>query len=79
MLKVQEKPMLTSNREKYLGEMKTSDCKINSNIEARYNKGIGISNQLISLLAEISFRQHYFLIAVLFRQSMLINGIFLWQ
>jgi hypothetical protein len=28
MLKVQEKPMLTSNRAKYLGDLITSDCKI---------------------------------------------------
>ena len=75
MLKVQEKPMLTSNREKYLGDLITSDCKINYNIEERYNKGIGVSNQIIGLLKEISFVQDYFEMAVLFRQSMLINGI----
>jgi hypothetical protein len=41
----------------------------------RYNKGIGISNQIISLLKEIFFGQHYFEMAVLFRPSILINGI----
>ena len=75
ILKVQDKLMLTSNREKYLGDILSSDCKINSSIEERYNKGIGISNQIISLLKEISFGQHYFEMAVLFRQSMLINSI----
>ena len=63
MLKVHEKPMLTSNREKYLGDLITSDCKINYNIEERYNKGIGFLNQIFSLLKEIS----YFEMAVLFR------------
>ena len=67
--------MLTSNREKYLGDIITSDCKINSNVEERYNKGIGIANQIIGLLKEISFGKHYFQMAVMFRQSMLINSI----
>ena len=75
LLKVQDKNMLTSSREKYLGDIITSDCKIDSNIEERYNKGIGISNQIISLLKEISFGQHYFEMAVMFRQSLLINSI----
>ena len=75
IFKVQEKNMLTSSREKYLGDIITSDCKINSNIEERYNKGMGIANQIISLLKEISFGQHYFHMAMVFRQSMLLNGI----
>jgi hypothetical protein len=47
VLKVQDKEMLTSKREKYLGNMLTNDCKINSNIDEGYNKGIGIINQII--------------------------------
>ena len=74
-LKVHEEDMLTSKREKYLGDIISSDCKINLNIEERYNKGIGIANQIISLLKEISFGHHYFEMAVLFRQSMLVNSI----
>ena len=67
--------MLSSSREKYLGDILTSDCKINSNIEERVNKGMGIVNQIVSLLKEISFGEHYFEMAVTFRQSMLINSI----
>jgi hypothetical protein len=33
VLKVQDKEMLTSKREKYLGDILTNDCKINSNID----------------------------------------------
>ena len=47
ILKVQEKDMLTSNQEKYLGDIISSDCKIIANVEERYNKGIGIANQII--------------------------------
>ena len=75
ILKVHNQDMLTSNRERYLGDLKTSDCRINDNVQERYNKGIGISNQIIGMLKEISFGQHYFEKAVLFRQSMLINSI----
>ena len=74
-LKVQDKLMLTSNRERYLGDILTTDCKINSNIEERYNKGIGIVNQISSILKEISFGHNYFEMAVMFRQSMLVNSI----
>ena len=75
ILKVQGKDMLNSSREKYLGDIISSDCKINANVEERYNKGIGIANQIISLLKEISFGHHYFQMATMFRQSMLINSI----
>ena len=67
--------MKEKTTDKYLGDLITSDCKINYNIEERYNKGIGISNHIIILLKEIYFGQHYFEMGVLFRQSMLINGI----
>ena len=50
MLKVHEENMLTSNREHYLGDILTSDGKINENIQERYNKGIGIANKIISML-----------------------------
>ena len=67
ILKIQDEIMLTSDREKYLGDIISSDCKINENIEERYNKGIGISNKIIGLLKEISFGHFYFEMAVLFR------------
>ena len=50
ILKIQDKIMLTSDRERYLGDIISSDCKINENVEERYNKGIGISNKIIGLL-----------------------------
>ena len=40
MLKIHEEHMLTSKRELYLGDILTTDCKINENIEERHNKGI---------------------------------------
>ena len=45
--------LIQSKVDKYLGDILTSDCKINSNIEERVNKGMGIANQIITLLKEI--------------------------
>ena len=67
--------MKTSNSETYLGDILSNDGKIDLNIEARYNKGIGVSNSIFSLLQEISFGKYYFEMAMLFRSSMLINSI----
>ena len=74
-LKFGDEEMLSSHKEKYLGDILTTDGKIDYNIEERYNKGIGIVNTILSMLNEISFGQYYFEMAVMFRQSMLLNGI----
>ena len=71
---VENQIMSSSSREKYLGDILTTDGKIDQNIEERYNKGIGIVNQILGILKEISFGIYYFDMAVLFRQSMLLNG-----
>ena len=74
-LRIDDEQMLCSNKEKYLGDILTTDGRINANIEERYNKGVGIVNQIMSYLNEISFGEYYFEMAVLFRQSMLLNSI----
>ena len=74
-LKIENEEMLSSSKEKYLGDVLTTDLKINSNIEERYNKGIGIVNQILGYLKEVSFGEYFFEMAVLFRQSMLLNSI----
>ena len=75
ILKVDGKEMNLVERETYLGDIVTSDGNLNENIEARFNKGIGIINQIIAILNEVSFGHFYFEMALLFRQSMLINSI----
>ena len=61
--------------EKYLGDLITNSGKIDENIQNRVNKGNGSVNSIISLLEEISFGDHYFEMAILFRNSMLINSL----
>ena len=74
-LKIHSQEMLTTEQEKYLGDIVTSDTKIDKNIKMRHDKGIGISNQIMSILKEVSFGIYHFEMGLLFRTSLLINGI----
>ena len=73
-LSIHGKEMLKSEKEKYLGNLLTSNGKINENILTRCNKSIGLINEIMSTLNEVSFGYHYFEIGILFRNSKLING-----
>ena len=74
-LNVHDDIMKTATSEKYLGDLITNTSKIDIDIEARVNKGNGRVNTIISLLEEISFGEHFFEMALLFRNSMLINSL----
>ena len=67
-------PMPEVTEEKFLGDIISSDGKNHKNIKHRLSKGIGISTQIMNLLKITSFGSHYFEIAILLRDSMLING-----
>ena len=73
-LKVHGQEMMQVNKEKYLGDYLTNDGKINVNISERQAKGNGYVNQIFSTLKEVSFGVHYFDMSMLFRTTMLING-----
>ena len=62
------------SEETYLGHLLSSDGKKLKNIKCRVSKGIGIINQIMNLLDIISFGPHLFEIAMLLRDSMLVNG-----
>jgi hypothetical protein len=74
VLKVHGSEMLTSDREKYLGDILTTDGRIDQNIIDRYNKGMGKINEIMSILQEVSFGPHYFQMAILFRESILLSS-----
>ena len=63
------KEMKTTQKEKYLGNILTSNGKFDENILARFHKGIGMINEIIGTLKEISFGYHYFEIGLLYRNS----------
>ena len=75
VLKIHNKEMLSSTKEKYLGDLITSDTKIDENIKMRHDKGLGIANQILSILKEVSFGIFHFEMGLLFRTSLLLNGI----
>ena len=74
-LKVHETEMSSSDSEKYLGDVITSNAKIDENIKMRHDKGIGICNDILSILKEVSFGVYHFEMGLLFRTSQLLNGI----
>ena len=74
-LKVHNTEMSSSNSEKYLGDVITSNAKIEENLKMRHDKGIGISNDILSILKEVSFGVYHFQMGLLFRTSQLLNGI----
>ena len=74
-LMIHGEEMKTTKREKYLGDILSNDGKIDETIKDRFNKGIGVVNQILSILKEISFGSYYFEMALQFRSSMLLNGI----
>ena len=74
-LTIHGKQMQKTEKEKYLGNILTSNAKLEENILSRYNKGIGIINEIMGTIKEVSFGYHYFDIGMLYRNSKLINGI----
>ena len=74
-LKVNNQEMSSSSKEKYLGDVIKNSAKIDENIKMRHDKGIGICNDIMSILKEVSFGVYHFEMGLLFRTSKLLNGI----
>ena len=75
-LNVHENVMEKVNSDKYLGDVISSDCKNNMNIDKKVAKGMGIVAQIMALLSEVSLGSHYHEIDLILRESLFINGIF---
>ena len=60
---------------RYLGDVITCSPKIDENVKLRHDKGMGIVNDVMSILKEISFGYYHFEMGSLFRNSKLLNGI----
>ena len=73
-IKVHGKEMNSVENERYLGDILSNDSKINLNIQDRQNKGLGYVNQIMSMLKEISFGVYHFSMAIMFRTTILLNG-----
>ena len=73
-LKVHGSIMQEVTEDVYLGDIISCDGKNTKNVKQRISKGIGIVNQIFNLLGNVRFGAHQFEIAMLLRESMLING-----
>ena len=67
--------MNTVEQEKYLGDIISNDGKNTKNITARKNRGTGVVNQVISILEDICFGKHHFIVAMVLRNALLISSL----
>ena len=78
-LEVHGEPIEVVYNEKYLGDIVANvsrgDGSNSKNISARKSKGLGIVSQIMMMLQSVSLGHFYFEIAILLRDSLLINGI----
>ena len=72
-LKVHGHKMATVFKDKYLGDILSSDGSNDATLNDRKGKAIGCLNNIISILDTISFGHHYFKILITLRESMFIN------
>ena len=70
-----EHGMSSESVQKYLGQHISSDFTNTKNIEMLRNKGIGIQNKLVQIMTAISAGKHYFEMAEILRNSLLISSI----
>ena len=67
--------MATVEKEKYLGDIVSQDGKNTKNIVARKNRGTGVVSQIMSILEDICFGKHYFEVAMVLRNALLISSL----
>ena len=60
-------------KEKYVGDIITSDGKHSKNILDRRSKGIGVISEIASILNGLCLGEHYFNTALMLRQAMLLQ------
>jgi hypothetical protein len=68
-------PMESVQSDTYLGDVIAADGTNTLNIKARISKGNGILAKIRNYLETVSFGSHYFKMALLLRESLLLNGI----
>ena len=62
------------SEDKYLGDIISNDGRNLKNIKARISKGQGIVSRIMTLLEGIPFGRHYFEVAMILRDSLLVSS-----
>ena len=63
------------SEDEYLGDILSADGSNRKNVQKRINRGFGIIAEIVNILDQISFGQHYFEIALMLRSSLLLSSI----
>jgi hypothetical protein len=71
VLSVHDQNMDAVNNEKYVGDLLSNDGKHTPNILARRSKGIGVVNEILSILNHMCLGQYYFEAGLMLRTAML--------
>ena len=71
---VGEELMEEKDDEKYLGDVISNDGRNLKNIKARIAKGKGIVSKIMTILEGIPFGNHYFEVAIMLRNSLLVSS-----
>jgi hypothetical protein len=66
-----------SDEESYLGDLITCNGKNGKNMAERKSKGIGIVDNICSILKDVFFGPYFFQTALVLRESLLLNSILL--
>ena len=74
-MKVEETSMETVEEIEFLGDILSSDGKNTKNIKSRVSRGLGIISQIFIILENTAFGSHYFEIALLLRESLLLSSV----
>ena len=74
-LKVHDKQMLSSDRQKYVGDIISSDGKNTEHIAERTSRGWAIVAEILSILREIPLGKYKIETGLLLRKTMFLNGI----
>ena len=74
-IKVHDKVIQDSKREKYLGDIITNNGRNDANIAVRKAKGFVIAGDILSILDEVPLGTHRIEAGIVMRNGMLINGI----
>ena len=72
-LKAHDSIMDTVLEEKYVGDIISADGKHGKNTASRRSKGIGVCNEIMHILNNLCLGPHYFNVALMLRQAMLIQ------
>ena len=72
-LEVQDVEMKSAEKEKYIGDIISSDGSNDPNISRRSSIGIGAISQIFAILNEISLGHHYVEIGLVLRESILLS------